>query len=141
MGLAADGSLLVIDRGLEALLRVDLETGSRSEWSSDQHGSGPDFIAPIGVVGDGSGAAVVDAGLGAVLRVDPSDGSRTEVSGKQKGTGPSFSTVRTLARLSKDSVAVIDIDLRTIFRVDPISSRRWTWLSAMIAPWFWIPVG
>ena len=57
----ANGSLVVVDSGLEAVLRVDPISGDRVIISDATIGSGPPFISPRGIaVGS---LVVVDSGL------------------------------------------------------------------------------
>jgi hypothetical protein len=84
-------SLLVADDLGQALVRVDLRTGSRSVVT----GSGEPLGFPTDVVFDAEQgtrgrALVVDALLPGVLRVDLATGERIAVSGPDVGSGPAF---------------------------------------------------
>ena len=85
----ADSSLVVVDLGLEAVVRVDPSSGDRTIISDASIGSGPGFVTPfdIAVEADGS-LVVVDSGLEAVVRVDPVSGDRTIISDASTGSGP-----------------------------------------------------
>ncbi len=77
----ADGSLVVSDRGLEAVVRVDHVNGNRTVVSDASTGSGTGFVAPRGIAVEADGnLVVVDLGLDAVVRVNPINGNRTIVS-------------------------------------------------------------
>ncbi len=81
IGVEADGSLVVIDPGLEAVVRVDPVSGDRTILSDASVGSGPGFGAPFGIAVEADGSlVVVDIGLEVVLRVDPVSGDRTIIS-------------------------------------------------------------
>ncbi len=78
IGVEADGSLVVIDSGLEAVVRVDPVSGDRTIVSDAGTGSGTAFESPLGIAVEADGSLVViDIGLLAVLRVDPVTGDRT----------------------------------------------------------------
>jgi len=84
----ANGSLVVIDSGLPAVIRVDPISGDRVILSDDSTGSGPDFEILRGIAIEADGSLVVvdtgrdpgNTGLDAVLRVDPISGDRVIVS-------------------------------------------------------------
>ena len=89
-----DGALLVVDRGLTALLSVDPATGDRTVLSDGAVGAGPVFVEPLGLAVDPAGAVawVTDAGADAVVEVDLATGDRTVVSGGATGVGPALDT-------------------------------------------------
>ncbi len=86
----ANGSLVVVDSGLAAVLRVDPISGDRVIISDASIGSGPAFDSPLSIAIEADGSLVVDTGrdpevvvdigLDAVLRVDPISGDRVIVS-------------------------------------------------------------
>ena len=77
----ADGSLVVVDLGLDAVVRVDPISGNRTVFSDATTGSGPDFGSPVDIAVEADGTLVVtDCDLRAVVRVDPITGDRTIVS-------------------------------------------------------------
>jgi len=85
----ADGSLVVVDFGLDAVVRVDPVSGDRTIISNASIGSGPGFVGPVGVAVEANGSLVVaDSGLDAVVRVDPVSGDRTIISDARIGSGP-----------------------------------------------------
>jgi len=126
MGMAStsDGGLLIVDRGLQALVNVDPTTGACRLISSDRRGAGNPLNAPVGAVADHESYYVIDPGEGAVVRIEPRTGDRSELSGKQNGAGPGFSTARTLARLGDNALAVFDIGLNAVLRVDTKTGDR-----------------
>ena len=78
----ADGSLVVVDDGLEAVVRVDPVTGDRTILSDAGTGTGPDFVSLRGLAVEADGRlVVVDSVLDALIRVDPVTGDRTILSG------------------------------------------------------------
>ena len=82
MALEANGSLVVVDNGLDAVIRVDPVSGDRSIISARTRGIGPNFISPFDIVVEPTGQLVVaDANLGALVRVDPASGNRTILAG------------------------------------------------------------
>ena len=70
---------MVVDSGLDAVVRVDPTTGDRTIISGidplgvyDMVGSGPGFGSPGGIAVEADGSlVVVDGSLKAVVRVDP----------------------------------------------------------------------
>ena len=78
----ASGDLVVVDRNLQALVRVDPATGDRTILSDGGNG--------VAVEASGD-LVVVDATLQAVFRVDPVSGNRIIISDAGTGAGPNFS--------------------------------------------------
>ena len=78
-----DGTLLVVDSGLNAILRVDPERGSRTLVSGANFGSGTPLTTPFAIAVEPQGTIiVVDIGNGstilpAVLKIDPESGERS----------------------------------------------------------------
>jgi streptogramin lyase len=85
----ADGTLVVADLGLVAVVRVDPISGDRTIISDDSIGGGPGFISPRGIAVETDGTLVVtDQGLEVVVRVDPVTGDRVIISDTKTGSGP-----------------------------------------------------
>ena len=85
----ADGSLVVVDLGLDAVVRVDQVSGDRTIISDTSIGSGPGFESPLGIAVEADGSlVVVDTGLEALVRVDQVSGNRTIISDAGIGSGP-----------------------------------------------------
>ena len=81
----ASGDLVVLDFGLDAVLRVDPVTGDRTIVSDDAGtGAGPAFSLPTDIAVEASGDLVVtDGDFDAVFRVDPVTGDRVILSGSK----------------------------------------------------------
>jgi serine/threonine-protein kinase len=121
----ADGSLVVVDSDLEAVVRVDPVSGDRTIISDASTGSGPGFDTPNGIAVEADGSlVVVDFGLEAVVRVDPVSGDRTIISDASIGSGPGFSEPLGLAVEADGSLLVVDAALEAVVRVDPITGDR-----------------
>ena len=75
----ADGALVVTDRELRAVVRVDPVSGNRTIVSDATTGTGPPFVSPTGIAVEADGALVVTDSV-LVVRVDPTTGDRTIVS-------------------------------------------------------------
>ena len=76
-----NGTLVVVNRDLKAVMRVDPINGNRTIVSDNSTGSGPDFSTPFGIAVEANGSLVVaDDDLEAVVRVGPVTGDRTIVS-------------------------------------------------------------
>ena len=107
-----DGSLVVVDRVLDAVVRVDLTTGNMGnrtiiskridtgdEIDMNMVGMGPAFMNPSGIAVEPDGSlVVVDSVLKAVVRVNK-DGDRTIISDNEmgKGSGLDFMDPRGIA--------------------------------------------
>jgi streptogramin lyase len=132
LAVESDGVLVVVDTGLDAVLRVDPSSGTRSLVSGRGRGSGPVFLSPWGIAVASDGFLLVaDNFLNAVLRVDPDSGDRTVVSGcvdaecsATVGSGPSFEGPQDIAVLSDGALAVVDNFLNAVLRVDLDSGNR-----------------
>ena len=132
-----DGSLVVVDRVLDAVVRVDLTTdnmGNREIISDNDmgKGSGLDFMDPRGIaVEDDGSLVVVDRVLDAVVRVDLTTdnmGNRTiiskridtgdEIDMNMVGMGPAFMNPSGIAVEPDGSLVVVDSVLKAVVRVD-----------------------
>jgi hypothetical protein len=77
----ANGSLVVTDVELGAVLRVDTGTGNRTIISDTSTGQGPIWFNPVGIAVESSGMILVaDSSYRAVFRVDPVSGNRSILS-------------------------------------------------------------
>jgi sugar lactone lactonase YvrE len=125
------GTLVVVDNGLRAVVRVDPQTGARTIISDATTGSGPALVRPIAIAVEASGAFVVidfspGVSPGAVVRVDPQTGARTIVSDATTGSGPTFGT-RALTGFAVEptgDLVVIDAAHDTVVRVDAVTGDR-----------------
>jgi streptogramin lyase len=134
-----DGTLMVVDSVLNAVIRVDPISGDRAIISGPSVGTGPGFINPMGIGVDADDSLlVVDEGLRAVLRVDPETGDRAIIStslapdGGSIGSGPAFLSPVGIAFETSDrplipdpalGILVVDAALGVI-RVDPETGNR-----------------
>ena len=130
LALSADGArALVADRGLGAIISVELATGVRELVSSADRGAGPELVF------EGRGKVQLDAvndrllvgngGDDAVIAVDLDSGDRALVSGATKGAGDGFAGVTdVLLDAAQDRILVLDSDKETLFAVDPSSGDR-----------------
>ena len=83
----ADGTLVVTDCGLRAVVRVNPVNGNRTIVSDATTGSGTGFISPFGIALEADGSLVIaDYALEAVMRVNPNNGNRTIVSDANAGS-------------------------------------------------------
>jgi DNA-binding beta-propeller fold protein YncE len=142
--------LLVTDAATPVkLFAVDVATGNRSILSGDSFGSGPDFVAPLGVAVDSVNdrVLVLDGGTLAMIAVDPVTGDRSYVTlggadpdlfranhqaaGKggsppPVGTGPLFQAPRDLVIDSTRNIAFTSNErlMNGILIVDLVSGDR-----------------
>ena len=131
----ADGSLVVVDSGLKAVVRVDPTTGNRTIISDDSTGMGDEFAAPSGIAVEADGSlVVVDSGLKAVVRVDPTTGDRMGISmiidpndedGMGMGDDIDFVAPNSGIAVEADgSLVVVDSRLTAVIGVDSIMGDR-----------------
>jgi sugar lactone lactonase YvrE len=132
------GHLVVVDAGLEAVLRVDPHTGDRAIFKFGAgKGGGPGLVRPTGLAVESDGSLVVtDPELKVVMRVDPQTGDRTHVSGctaldaekrcvgEIMGTGPAFDRPAAVAVEDTEDLVVVDEGLGAVLRVDPHTGMR-----------------
>jgi len=120
-----DGSLVVVDQGLNAVVRVNPINGNRTIVSDASTGSGTGFVTPVGIAVEAdSSLVVVDRGLDAVVRVNPINGDRTVVSDAHTGSGTGFVKPVGIAVEADGSLVVVDDGLVAVVRVNPISGNR-----------------
>ena len=143
----AQGSFVVVDLDLQAVIRIDPMNGDRTVVSGcsvlfcsepELIGRGPPFnvLEDIAVEAQGS-FVVVDSfinDLGAVIRIDPTSGDRTIVSGctdefcpETRGTGaPTNFSVPAIEVTATGSLAVTDLNIAggVVVRIDALSGDR-----------------
>ncbi|MCP4408475.1 MAG: hypothetical protein GY807_12065 [Gammaproteobacteria bacterium] len=120
-----NGSALVVDGGLAALLEVDLSTGNRTSISGLGVGDGPQFNFPLAVALDEGSALVVDDGLDSLLEVDLDSGNRRVISGPDQGSGPPFENPEGITLDAAGNRAlVVDVDIPALLEVDLSSGNR-----------------
>ncbi len=75
---SANNRVLVVERGLGAVLAVSLSSGECTVISDDVTGTGPEFLFPLWSALDNANrrVLVVDIGLNALLVVEPISGDR-----------------------------------------------------------------
>ena len=124
----ADGYLVMIDIGLESVIRINPVSGNLSLISGPGRGTGPRLprMEDIAVMADGA-LFVTDSRLRAVFRIDPITGNRTLVSGCEfcdvsAGTGPSLFFLDNIAVDTDGHLMVTADDM--LVRIDPISGNR-----------------
>ncbi len=129
-----DGSLLVTDFGLSAVLRIDPISGDKTyvtstpgilpeeEWIGD--GPGMTYYRGIAVERDRS-ILLTELALGWLLRVDPATGNRTIFSATTSQSGPELCyPFGGIAIDRDDTILVPDICHPAVLRVDPITGNR-----------------
>ena len=89
---AGRGRLVVADLGLDAVVAVDITTGTRTILSDATHGTGPALVDPerIVVVAGLDEALVITRGSDDLIGVNLADGDRVVVSGASHGAGPAL---------------------------------------------------
>ena len=146
IAIEADGSLVMTDTVLKAVLRVHPRSGDREIVSDVNMGSGPDLQDPGGITVATDGSLVVIDGLfdpsssgirlpPPLLRVDPRSGDRTIVSDATSGRGPLWPALGGVAEAADGSLIVTSIGMINplsgathlppiLLRVDPHSGNR-----------------
>jgi hypothetical protein len=117
------GTLVVVDNGLRAVVRVDPQTGARTIISDATTGSGPMFqrLGNIAVEATGD---LVTVDHGRVLRINPVTGARTIVSAASTGSGPAFFVPSEIAVEPTGMLVGTVPGFRAVVRVDPLSGDR-----------------
>jgi DNA-binding beta-propeller fold protein YncE len=113
----------VLDRRLQAVLKVDLSTGTTEELSGRTTGWGPTLLSPTSLVFDGANLWVADEDLAALLRIDPTDGTRRIVSDATHGVGPTLGALRDVV-FADGRLLVSDTTLDAVLQVDPLTGDR-----------------
>jgi uncharacterized protein YjbI with pentapeptide repeats len=133
----ADGSLLVVDLVLRAVLRIDPATGDRSLVSGGGIGDGPAFSGPVGIAVQANGSILVtDNLLPALFAVDPDSGDRVILADATAGGGSDFSTpldvvLTSAAALSGQIATDFSCRLnlaRSSFDIDTFPPEIWRYL-------------
>lgn len=111
------GRAFVVDRGLLAVVAVDLATGDRSV--------GPPFGDPYSVAYDAARHRLIVADLSppSVLAVDVVTGDLTELSGPTTGSGPALQ-IPVQVRLAGARALVADGGLGALVAVDLVTGER-----------------
>lgn len=125
----ADGSLLVVDSGLSAVIRLVPHTGTLTLVSGMGRGSGPDFAQSEALALEAGRTVIVgDSALNALFRVDPVTGNRTILSDTHHGSGPPLSlpgyTTSYVAVVADGTLAVANFFPLAVLRVDPVTGDR-----------------
>lgn len=135
---AANGRALVADSTLDAVVAMDLTTGSRTIISDALTPDATNaFIGPIGITLDeATGRALVaDRFLRAVVAVDPATGARTILSDATTpdAANPFRSPVAIALDTANGRALVVDIGSRAVVAVDMLTGAR-TILSDALTP-------
>lgn len=118
---------IVADRGLNALLAVDLQTGARTIVAAPGIGNGPAPRSVAGLAWDHAGnrALVADSDLGAVVAVEVDTGDGQVLSDAYHGAGP---TLRSATALGWDTEAdralILDATIGGVMSLDPKTGDR-----------------
>lgn len=104
------------------LIRVDPKTGTFTEVSGRNVGSGVPLDLPVGLAVQGGTAWIGDPSQG-VVRVDLASGNRERVSGPGRGSGPPMRAAGPLA-LHQGALYVADRGTRALYRVDLETGKR-----------------
>lgn len=133
----ANNRVLVTDIGLDAVVAIDLKTGTRTIISDTMTGSGVGLERPDDIALDvaNNRALIVDADLGALVEVDLSSGDRTVISDSSTGSGVELQVPRRIALDETGSHAyVVDTANDSIVEVDLATGDRTTLSDAFISP-------
>lgn len=122
----AHNRLLVPDRSLDAIVAVDLTTGTRTILSDATHGSGPTLVDPerIAVAPAPGLALIVQRNSSDLLGVDLTTGNRFVVSGTGHGTGPAFAGIESVTFDAASGLAFVGSGDDSIFQVNVATGAR-----------------
>jgi sugar lactone lactonase YvrE len=135
----ADGMLVVADRQLEVVFRVDPENGDRRVLSGPGAGTGPALQLPEAVVVEPGGSLLV-ASRQALLRLDRDTGDRMTLASDAVGDGPALGVPFDLDLEPDGSILLADTLWDAVLRVDPNSGDR-VYVSVCASPSCAIQVG
>lgn len=92
--LDAEGGILVVDEGANAVIAVDPVTGNRSEISGPLVGTGPALVLTYSIDLDSAGTIYVADGTVGLVRIDPLTGDRVIHSSSTVGAGIPITLLR-----------------------------------------------
>ncbi|ACY12819.1 hypothetical protein [Haliangium ochraceum] len=131
--------VLVVDRGIDMVLAVNIATGERTVLSGSLMGEGPQMVEPIAVALDNAfdpagRAIVLDRAEDAAFVIDLGTSERTLLSDADNGTGTEFdvpdslglpvAAELTVQQESLGEVLVADPGAGLLFRVDLATGER-----------------
>jgi sugar lactone lactonase YvrE len=117
------GTFVVVDSGLNSVVRINEQTGERTIISDATTGSGPPF-QQLGNMEVEATGDLVTVDHGRVLRINPVTGDRTIVSAASTGSGLAFFAPAKIAVEPTGTLVVTDPKLGAVVRVDPSSGDR-----------------
>jgi len=130
----ASGTFVAVDGDLDAVVRIDPATGTRTVISGCPQagdpcpvflvGSGDPFRRLVSIAVVGGALVVVDFEAQAVVRVDLSTGNRTILSDATTGSGPGLEEPMGIAVQSNGFLAVVDFALDAVVEIDPDTGNR-----------------
>lgn len=123
---AGRARLVVADLGLDAVVAVDIATGTRSILSDATHGTGPALGNPerIVVVAGLDVALVITRDSDDLIGVNLANGNRSVVSGATRGAGPALLNPRTVAFDELHGQALVANGDTSILSVDLVTGDR-----------------
>jgi hypothetical protein len=118
----------VVDYTLDALIRVDLRTGTRQIISNSSNGTGDNFKTSTGIAitDDEATAYVIDSGSPETLfSVNIATGNRTIVSNNIIGSGANFNQpTRVIINSNEDKAYIVDRNSDALYEVDLTTGNR-----------------
>ncbi len=123
---SVSGQIIVSDSELNALVRIDPGSGSRTIFSSDAQGDGDEFAFPVALVADdASRSFVVDNILSSVFEVSNVNGDRSTLSVAGIGGGVEFVSPFSIDIDRATSEALVtDIGSGTLYGVSFVTGER-----------------
>ncbi len=106
---ADETEVYILDTGLAALVKANLENGQMQEVSGTRRGNGVTLAKPTGLTlsANGTTAYVVDDDLDGLLEIDLATGNRQIISSAMQGGGPQFSRPSAVAFGGSNTVFVL----------------------------------
>ena len=118
----------VVDYTLDALIKVNLNSGARQIISDSSHGTGDNFATSTGITitNDESTAYVIDSGSPDTLfSVNMTTGNRSIVSNNVIGSGTNFNQpTRVIINSTEDKAYIVDRSADALYEVDLFNGNR-----------------
>ena len=110
LAVEATGQLVVTDSDLQAIVRLESQSGLRTIVSNAAVGSGPSLRFPQSIVVEATGQLLVlDQFPTALVRIDPQSGARQVVVDETTSSEPALQEPRSIALTATGHVVVLDV--------------------------------
>ncbi len=128
MGMALDienNRALVVDKGTGALISIDLNTGNRTNISSNDTDAGPTIKMPGAVAIQGDFAYVTDENIKGVIGIDLLTGSRITIAALGDNNGIKLSKPKGISIDTNNNIAyIVDEVLKAVIGINLLDNSR-----------------